>query len=150
MTDAPPKVQVRPLDMCMSDTMPFAQRWTCRTTWPLADVLTEQFFLPMRQTLRAGDTVEIMRFDRNDSNDKDARLLEMGKVVIVKSGPAALAVEIAVVGQVIILGEGMPRGVYEVRRGQSGKYKLMQGEDVVAEFGSKGECEAALAKKLAA
>lgn len=143
-------LRARPLDVCMSDSMPFAQRWTCRTTWPLADVLNDQYFLNMRQTLRAGDMIRICRFDRMDSNDKGARLLETCEVIIVSSGPAALAVELAVLGQVVILGEGVPKGAYEVRRGQAGKFKLMDGETVVQEFGSKVEAEAALNKKMAA
>lgn len=143
-------LRARPLDVCMSDSMPFAQRWTCRTTWPLADVLNDQFFLNMRQTLRAGDMIRLCRFDRIDSNDKDARLLETCEVIIAKSGPVATAVELAVVGQVVILGDGTPKGAYEVRRGQAGKFKLMDGENVVQEFGSKAEADAALNKKMAA
>ncbi len=143
-------LRARPLDVCMSDSMPFAQRWTCRTTWPLADVLNDEYFLNMRQTLRAGDMIRICRFDRTDSNDKDARLLETCEVIIAKSGAAATAVELAVVGQVVILGDGVPRGAYEVRRGQAGKFKLMDGENVVQEFGSKKEADDALNKKLAA
>jgi hypothetical protein len=143
-------LRARPLDVCMSDSMPFAQRWTCRTTWPLADVLNDEYFLNMRQTLRAGDMIRICRFDRMDSNDKDTRLLETCEVIIVKSGAAATAVELAVVGQVVVLNEGEAKGAYEVRRGQAGKFKLMSGEDVVQEFGSKAEAEAALNKKLAA
>jgi hypothetical protein len=143
-------LRARPLDVCMSDSMPFAQRWTCRTTWPLADILNDTFFLNMRATLRAGDMIRICRFDRMDSNEKDAKLLETCEVIIVKSGAMATAVELAVVGQVVILGDGGSRGVYEVRRGQAGKFKLMAGEEVVQEFGSKAEADAALTKKLAA
>jgi hypothetical protein len=144
-------LRARPLDVCMSDSMPFAQRWTCRTTWPLADILNDNYFLNMRQTLRAGDTIRISRFDRMDSNDKDTSLLETCEVIIVSSGAAATAVKLAVIGQVIILGDSStPSGSYEVRRGQAGKFKLMAGEEVVQEFGSKAEAEAALNKKLAA
>jgi hypothetical protein len=143
-------LRARALDVCMSDSMPFAQRWTCRTTWPLADILNNEYFLNMRQTLRAGDMIRICRFDRIDSNDKDARLLETCEVIVAKSGPAATAVEIAVVGQVVILGDGVAKDGYEVRRGQAGKFKLMRGDDVVEEFGSKAEAEAAMTKKLAA
>lgn len=143
-------LRARPLDVCMSDSMPFAQRWTCRTTWPLADVLNNEYFLNMRSTLRAGDLIRICRFDRMDSNDKDARLLETCEVIIAKSGAASLAVELAVIGQVVILGDGPVPSAFEVRRGQSGKFKLMAGEEVVQEFGSKAEAEVALNKKLAA
>lgn len=143
-------LRARPLDVCMSDSMPFAQRWTCRTTWPLAEVLNDEYFLNMRQTLRAGDMIRICRFDRIDSNDKDSRLLETCEVIIVKSGAAATAVELAVVGQAVILGDGVAKGAYEVRRGQAGKFKLMDGEAVVAEYGSKREADDALAKRMAA
>jgi hypothetical protein len=143
-------LRARPLDVCMSDTMPFAHRWTCKTTWPLADVLNDEYFLNLRQTLRAGDTVRISRFDRADSNDRDATLLETCEVIVVKSGPAALAVPLAVIGQVVILDNANSPGVYEVRRGQAGKFKLMAGEELVQEFGSKAEAEAALNKRMAA
>lgn len=143
-------VRARPLDVCMSDTMPFAQRWCCKTTWPLADVLNEEYFLNLRQTLRAGDTIRISRFDRNDSNDRDAKLLETCEVIVASSGPTALAVKIAVIGQVVILDDAASVGAFEVRRGQAGKFKLMQGDDVLEEFGSKAEAEAALNKKMAA
>lgn len=143
-------LRARPLDVCMSDTMPFAQRWACKTTWPLADVLNDEYFLNLRQTLRAGDTIRISRFDRNDSNDRDAKLLETCEVIVASSGPSALAVKIAVIGQVVILGDASSQGAYEVRRGQAGKFKLMAGEEIIGEFGSKIEAEAALNKKLAA
>ena len=91
-------LRARPLDVCMSDAMPFSQAWCCKTTWPLADVLNDEYFLNLRQTLRAGDTIRISRFDRNDSNDRSAKLLETCEVIVVSSGPAALKVEIAVIG----------------------------------------------------
>ncbi|MCK1367622.1 hypothetical protein [Bradyrhizobium sp. 62] len=143
-------LRARPLDVCMSDSMPFAQRWTCRTTWPLADVLNDEYFLNMRQTLRAGDMIRICRFDRIDSNEKDARLLETCEVIIAKSSPTATAVELAVVGQIVILGDGPVKGGYEVRRGQAGKFKLMEGENIIQEYGSKAEADAALTKRMAA
>jgi hypothetical protein len=144
------ELRARALDFCMSDSMPFCQRWVCKTTWPLADVLNDEFFLTMRQTLKAGDTIRLSRFDRNDANSPDAKLLETCEVIICASGPSALKVPIAVIGQVIILGDGPSVGAYEVRRGQAGKFKLMAGEELVQEFGSKAEAEAALKQKLAA
>ncbi len=141
-------LRARPLDVCMSDTMPFSQRWACKTTFPLADVLNDQYFLNMRQSLRAGDTIRISRFDRNDANDRDAKMLETCEIIIVSSGPAAQAVKIAVIGQVIVMDDA-PAG-YEVRRGQAGKFKLMHGDELVEEFGNKQDAEAALSKKLAA
>lgn len=144
------ELRARPLDVCMSDTMPFAQRWCCKTTWPLGDVLNGDFFLNVRQSVRAGDTIRICRFDRNDPNDRETKLLETCEVIVVSSGPTALKVEIAVIGQVVILGDGPSLASYEVRRGQAGKFKLMQGDQTVEEFGSKAEAEAALKQKIAA
>lgn len=143
-------LRARPLDVCMSDAMPFAQRWACKTTWPLADVLNDEYFLNLRQTLRAGDTIRISRFDRMDSNDRDARLLETCEVIVVSSGPAAQKVEIGVIGQVILLEDGPAAQSYEVRRGQAGKFKLMRGDDLVQEFGSKREADEALERLQAA
>lgn len=146
-------LRARPLDFCMSDSMPFCQRWVCKTTWPLADVLNDEYFLNMRQTLKAGDTIRLSRFDRNDANSPETSLLETCEVIVVASGPSALKVPIAVVGQVVILGDGISQGAYEVRRGQAGKFKLMRGDDVVQEFGSKREADealTALTQKIAA
>src|ERR1035437_7767179 len=143
-------LRARPLDVCMSDTMPFAQRWCCKTTWPLGDVLNDEYFLSVRTQLRAGDTIRISRFDRNDSNDRDATLLETCEVIVAASGPAALAVKIAVIGQLVILGDAGSQAAYEVRRGQAGKFKLMAGEEIVQEFGSKLEATAAMDRLQAA
>lgn len=144
------ELRARPLDICMADTMPFSQRWACKTTWPLAEVLNNQYFLNMRQSFRAGDIVRVSRFDRNDANDRDAKMLETCEIIVVSSGPAAKAVEIAVLGQVVILGDGPSAGAYEVRRGFAGKFKLMRGEEVIEEFGSKNEAMDAMTKLLAA
>lgn len=141
-------LRARPLDVCMSDAMPHSQRWACKTTFPLADVLNDEYFLNMRQSLRAGDTIRVSRFDRNDANDRDAKMLETCEIIVVSSGPAATAVKIAIIGQVIVMDDAPPG--YEVRRGQAGKFKLMHGEEVVEEFGNKHDAEAALNKKLAA
>lgn len=143
-------LRARPLDVCMADTMPFAQHWACKTTWPLADVLNNSYFLNMRQSLRAGDTMRISRFDRNDSNDRDAKALETCEVIVISSGPSAEAVEIALIGPVIILSDGPSMAAYEVRRGQAGKFKLTKGDEVIQEYGSKAEADAALKQKLAA
>lgn len=143
-------LRARPIDFCMSDSMPFCQRWVCKTTWPLGEVLNDEFFLTMRQSLKAGDTIRLSRFDRNDANSPDAKLLETCEVIVGASGPAAVSVPIAVIGQVVILNDAAHVGAYEVRRGQAGKFKLMQGDDVLEEFGSKAEAEAALNKKMAA
>lgn len=141
-------LRARALDICMSDSMPFCQRWACKTTFPLEDVLNESYFLNMRQSLKAGDTIRLSRFDRNDANDRDAKMLETCEIIVVSSGPTATAVKIAVIGQVIVMDDA-PAG-YEVRRGQAGKFKLMRGDDLIEEFGNKADAEAALNKKLAA
>jgi hypothetical protein len=143
-------LRARPLDVCMADTMPFAQQWACKTTWPLADVLNNSYFLNMRQSLRAGDTMRISRFDRNDSNDRDAKALETCEVIIISSGPLAEAVEIALIGPVILLGDAPSMAAYEVRRGNAGKFRLTKGDELIQEYGSRAEADAALKQKLAA
>lgn len=143
-------LRARPLDVIMADHTPFGQRWSCKTTWPLGDVLNNEYFLNMRREFHAGDTVRISRFDRNDPNDRAAKMLETCEIIVVSSGPAVLAVEIALIGPVVVLGDGPSMAAYEVRRGQAGKFKLMAGEEVIQEFGSKKEADDALIKKLAA
>lgn len=142
-------LRARPLDVIMSESMPFMQRWHCRTTWPLTDILNDQYFLNLRNVLHSGDTIRICRFDRNDSNDRKAKMLETCEVAVLSSGPAEVAVPLAVISEVLIMGDGEV-DAYSVRRGQAGKFKLMKGEEVIQEFGSKAECEAALKQKMAA
>jgi len=49
-------------DLCMADAMPFQQHHEYRTTLPIADVLSDRFFLDARANLRVGDAITICRF----------------------------------------------------------------------------------------
>lgn len=90
--------RARPADLCMSDAMPWQQHWEYRTTLPLADILHERFFLPVRTTLRPGDSVTFCRYDMQDVTHKRCRLLEIATARVVASGEKAEAVPLFVIG----------------------------------------------------
>lgn len=146
MTD---KQRIKMTDICMSDSMPFQQHWEARTTWPLVEALTEEFFLPVRNMLRPGDAITLCRYDKNDPYHRDVKLLEVATVRVIASSADAKAVPLALVGEIARLAGAAPERQLHVARGQAGKFKIMEGETVVEEFGSKVEADDAL-KKLAA
>lgn len=147
MTD---ELRARGADLCMSDAMPFQQHWEHRTTWPLADVLNDKYFLNVRDQLRAGDAITICRYDGRDANHTTVQLLEVASVRIIACGRDKPNVPLVVIGEIQRVGKEVAGpGPLEVVKGKAGKYVLVRGEDTVEEFGSKAEAEAAR-KKLAA
>jgi len=58
---APARAQ--PDRLVMAEAVPFAQRYTYHTVHPIEDVLKPDFFLPVRDQLRAGDTIRIVETD---------------------------------------------------------------------------------------
>ena len=54
-------------DIAMSDAMPFAQHYEARTVFPLKEVLANPDFLTnVRHRLRAGDRLNIVRYENDD------------------------------------------------------------------------------------
>lgn len=137
------ELRARPTDFCMSDYMSFQQSWQYRTTWPLADVLHDQFFMPMRASLRSGDQITLCRYNGIDQNHRDIELLEWVKVIIAYSRPDAQFVSFSRMSEIVIVG-GVKAKDYKITAGKNGKHVLMNGDAVVREYGSKGEAEAAL------
>lgn len=104
-------LRAKPGDICMSDASPFQQHWEYRTVYPLAGILNDRFFLPLRDQLRAGDSVTICRYDTNDYNSREAQLLEVADVRVVCSGREHDVVKLHVRGEVESLvkrGPGRP------------------------------------------
>ena len=144
------ELRARPSDICMSDAMPFQQHWEYRTTWPIKDVLHDKFFLSLRAQLRAGDGINICRYDGADINHKGISLIEFATVRVIASGAASEVVKVSLVGEIMVIGDAVegPAEMY-VRRGQAGKFRVMKGDTLIEEFGSKIEAEEAL-KRIAA
>jgi hypothetical protein len=90
-----------PPDLCIAEAMPFQQHHEYRTHLPIADVVHDQFFLPLRGQLYAGDSITICRFDRANAGRRDAVLVEVATVRVVASGPRADAVPLVMVGDVV-------------------------------------------------
>lgn len=139
--------RLKPTDICMADAMPWQQHWEARTTWPLAEVLHDKFFLNMRTQLRAGDAITLCRYSGTDPTHRNVKLLEVATLRVIEAGERAEAVPIALIGEISTFGDSpAPSAPLTVARGFAGKFRLMAGEDLVEEFGSKGEADAALAK----
>ena len=49
--------RAKPGDLCKGDS--FQRHYQYRTTWPLAEVLHDKFFLPLRDYLFSGDTITL-------------------------------------------------------------------------------------------
>lgn len=55
--------RAEPSRLVMSEAVPFAQRYTYHTIHPIEHVLRPDFFMPVRDQLRAGDTIRIVETD---------------------------------------------------------------------------------------
>lgn len=143
-------VRALPGNLCMSDSMSFQQHWEYRTTWPLTEILTDDFFVGMRNQFRPGDRIEFCRYDGvlNPSH-VGLKVLEIAtaRVIEVRND----AVPLAIVGEIWVLPgqEEVSRQGYSVQRGFAGKFRIMEGEKLIEEFGSKAEAEAELKKLMA-
>lgn len=92
------ELRAKPGDLCIADAMPFQQHHEYRCTHPIADVLHDKFFLPLRGQLYPGDAITICRFDKIDAQRRDAKLIEVATVRVVASGPNATAVPVLLIG----------------------------------------------------
>lgn len=143
-------------DLCMSDAAPFQQHWECRTTWPLADVIHDKYFLPMRNQLRSGDSITLCRYDAADPSHQKLKLLEVANVRVLSAGMSAETVPLAVIGGIEDFSaesteqDQKPKNELAVAKGFAGKWRVVRGDTLIEEFGSKAEAEAALAQRIAA
>lgn len=137
-------LRCQPTMMQLTESTAMLRHFEYPTTWPIADLLNEKFFIT-HPRLQAGDKITICRFDTKDFNEKTAKLLEIADVRVLEVKQREF-VKIGIVGDVIFFGEQKEGTVsrMHVARGQSGKFKLMSGEDEIEVFGSKAEADAAL------
>lgn len=142
------ELRAKPSDLCMADAMPFNQHYEYRTTWPLSELLHDRFFLPVRDQLRAGDQITLCRFDSTDERSK--QLVEIVAVRVKRAGRGHDTVPLHAIGRVEIVAEaGQAAGALSVARGFAGKWRVMKGETLVSEYGSRVEAEEAM-NRLAA
>jgi hypothetical protein len=127
------------------------QRWSYKTTWPLADILNDTFFLPVRGILRAGDEIKLCRFDGVDPNMRGIRLLETAMVTVVQSGADDKSVPLQIDRDIrkIPGPDGREFVAATLEPGEEGKWRIVAGDDLIEEFGSRKEAEKAM-KALAA
>lgn len=145
MTD----LRCNPTLMQLTESTAMLRHFEYPTTWPVADVLHETFFIT-HPRLQAGDKITICRFNTKDFNEKTAKLLEIADVRVLEV-KAREYVKIGIVGSILYFGEQEPGSVgsLHVQRGQSGKFKLMSGDVEMEVFGSKAEADAALLRLAA-
>jgi hypothetical protein len=142
------ELRCNPMNMQLNQSVGRLKEFVYSTTWPVHELLHETFFITQANML-PGDKITLLRFERKDFNDPTNPLLEELTVRVVKSKQRE-TVTVAPIGQVVYFYEQKDEpGNFHVERGQSGKFKLMKGDDVVETFGSKQEAELAL-QKLAA
>lgn len=138
-------LRCNPQMMQLSESTAMLRHFEYPTTWPVSDVLHEKFFIT-HPRLQAGDRITICRFDSRDFNASTAKLLETADVRVLEVKPREY-VKLGLVGEVLYFTERNDEaGVSKMRveRGQSGKFRLMNGEELVETFGSKKEAEDAL------
>lgn len=65
--------RLKPGDLAMSEAMPFGQHYEARTVYPVEQCMAPDFFMNVRSNLRAGDRINLVRYD----NDTWGRVLEV-------------------------------------------------------------------------
>lgn len=82
-------LRINPADITPTASTPFMTPWAARVAQPLADLLkSEELFLNVRGMLRAGDKVELARFEHGDW--RRARVIEFVTVLITQATPTAV------------------------------------------------------------
>lgn len=135
--------RARPGDLASVGAMPFQTHYEYATTLPLADVIHSEFFLPVRDQLWAGDCITLCRFDNPDFQNRDRRLLEVATVRVVRSGRGHQDVPLHLMGEIETIKQEADAG-YAVKRGFAGKWRVVNGEELVSEHPSRDEAEQAL------
>lgn len=131
--------------MQLTESTAMLRHFEYPTTWPVTDLLHEKFFIT-HPRLQAGDKITICRFDRRDFNETKAKLLEIADVRVLEVSQREY-VKLGIVGEILYFTEKEDGGSVaslRVERGQSGKFRLMKGEELVETYGSKVEATQAL------
>jgi hypothetical protein len=82
-------IRLKPQDLTPLNSSPFMTLHGARVAYPIADALASpDFFLTVRSNLRAGDRVQLCRYEHGDWTR--ARLLECAEVIIAQSTPKAV------------------------------------------------------------
>lgn len=142
-------LRCNPSLMQLTESTAMLRHFEYPTTWPISDLLNEKFFTT-HPRLQAGDKITLCRFNTKDFNEKDAKLLEIADVRVLEVKGREY-VRLGIVGDVLFFGPQEPGSVgsLHVQRGQSGRFKLMSGDDEIEVFGSKAEADAALERMAA-
>lgn len=69
--------RAKPGNLCMAEAVPFGQRYNYHGDIPVKDMLHKQFFMPVRNHFRPGDTVRLVRVEGD-------RVVEFGDAIVVQ------------------------------------------------------------------
>lgn len=105
-------------DLHIVNQSAFGSTWACRTPHPIEKCLHSMFFITQRHQLRAGDSIDIYRFE----NDTFQRVIEQIKSVTVRYCDSA-GVELAPYFQVAKLDEPGEKDIV-VARGFAGQFVI--------------------------
>lgn len=105
-------------DLAIISESPFHSHWSARTAHPVEKCLHPRFFLNQRTQLRAGDTVDIIRYE----NDTWQRVLEVIRCLTVVHADNA-GVELMVYFDVKKLDQPGEKGIV-VARGFAGQFVI--------------------------
>src|SRR5258705_297281 len=70
--------------MQLTESTAMLRHFEYPTTWPVADLLHEKFFIT-HPRLQAGDKITICRFDTKDFNASTAKLLELAEIRVIET-----------------------------------------------------------------
>ncbi|MEQ9487480.1 MAG: hypothetical protein RIM72_00655 [Alphaproteobacteria bacterium] len=138
--------RAEPGRLVMAEAVPFALRYTYHTNQPIEQVLRPDFFLPVRDQLRAGDTIRIVETDTARHVVK--RYID---VMVIAGGRHPTGVLLHVEHGLVELAETEPeqtsqRENLSVKHRGRGRWAICRGsKPVETGFASRAEAETALA-----
>lgn len=102
--------------LVMAEAMPLQQHYEVRTTLPIAHCLSSEYFMDVRGRLRAGDRLNIVRYE-NDTFERVIEFIEGVRIVAVDNA----GVELAAAFAPVTLAKDGEKGIV-VARGFAGKF----------------------------
>lgn len=138
MSEAPKPLPNRRLkngDLAMADAMPFGQHFEARTVYPVDQCLNSDFFMNVRSNLRAGDRVNIVRYD-NDTWRQVLEVIEGVRVISVDN----LGVELMATFAPVKLNKPGEEGIV-IDRGFKGQFVIRVDGDTHASRNTVVEAE---------
>lgn len=134
-------LKCKPGRLVMSDAVPYGQRWTYASTDPMSEMTKPEYYANVADNLRAGDSIRIMRVDRED-------VLEIGEyLVAAKDG---LSINLFELSKPVKVPQSKGRKpvapkvrTLKVEEGKGCAYLIDEEGKIVGEFADAGEARKA-------